>query len=54
GEIQKLLGLTDREYFRSEVLKPLLEQGLLYPTVPDKLTSPKQRYYSVKPEDAKK
>ncbi|MBU4350741.1 putative DNA binding domain-containing protein [Patescibacteria group bacterium] len=54
GEIQKLLGLKDREYFRSEVLKPLLEQGLLHPTIPDKLTSPKQRYYSVKQGDAKK
>ncbi|MBI5555556.1 MAG: putative DNA binding domain-containing protein [Elusimicrobia bacterium] len=53
GEIQKLLGLKDREYFRSEVLKPLIEQGLLHPTISNKLTSPKQRYYSMKPRDKK-
>ena len=47
-EIQEFLGLKDREHFRSEILNPLLEQGLLYPTIPDKLTSPKQKYYSAK------
>lgn len=44
-EIQNFLGLKDREYFRSEILNPL-EQGLLHPTIPGKLTSPKQKYYS--------
>ncbi|HAX62248.1 MAG TPA: AAA family ATPase [Elusimicrobia bacterium] len=47
-EIQEHLGLKDREYVRLEILKPLLEQGLLHPTIPDKLTSPKQKYYSGK------
>ena len=47
-EIQEFLGLKDREHFRSEILNPLLEQGLLHPTIPDKLTSPKQKYYAAK------
>lgn len=46
NEIMGLLGLTHKEYFRTEILNPLLEQGLLHPTIPDKLTSPKQKYYS--------
>lgn len=48
GEIQKFLGLKDREHFRLEILIPLLEQGLLQPTIPDKLNSPRQKYYSGK------
>ena len=48
-EIQEYLGLKDREHFRLEILQPLLEQGLLQPTIPDKLTSPKQKYYSLLP-----
>ncbi len=47
-EIQEFLGLKDREHFRSEILNPLLDQGLLHPTIPDKLTNPKQKYYSAK------
>jgi len=46
GEIQEFIGIGNRDYFRKEILNPLLEQGLLHPTIPDKLTSPKQRYYS--------
>ncbi len=45
-EIQGFLKLSNRDYFRKEILSPLLEQGLLHPTIPDKLTSPKQKYYS--------
>ena len=45
-EIQGFLNLSNRDYFRKEILSPLLEQGLLHPTIPDKLTSPKQKYYS--------
>ncbi len=50
-EIQAYLRLKDRKHFRLEVLNPLLEQGLLHPTVPEKLTSPKQKYYSGKRVD---
>ena len=46
SEIMDFLELTHREYFRSKILNPLLEQGLLHPTIPDKLTSPKQKYFS--------
>ncbi|MDO9517308.1 MAG: hypothetical protein Q7J10_04570 [Methanosarcinaceae archaeon] len=46
SEIMNFLELTHREYFRSKILNPLLEQGLLHPTIPDKLTSPKQKYFS--------
>ncbi|MBI5359186.1 MAG: putative DNA binding domain-containing protein [Planctomycetes bacterium] len=47
GEIQELLGLRDREHFRSEILNPLIKKGLLALTIPDKPNSPKQKYYSV-------
>lgn len=47
NEIMNFLGLKHREYFRSEILNPLLEKGILHPTIPDKLTSPKQKYISV-------
>ena len=47
-KFRSFLGLKHREHFRSEILNPLLEQGLLHPTIPDKLTSPKQKYYSAK------
>ncbi|MBI5559401.1 MAG: putative DNA binding domain-containing protein [Deltaproteobacteria bacterium] len=45
-EIQALIGVSHREYFRKEILTPLLEQGLLHPAAPGKMTSPKQKYYS--------
>jgi ATP-dependent DNA helicase RecG len=43
-EMMAFLGLSHREHFRSVILQPLLEQGLLAPTIPDKPNSPKQRY----------
>ena len=46
GEIQEFLGLKDREYFRIQILTPLVKVGLLHLTSPDKPKSPKQRYYS--------
>lgn len=46
-EMQAFLGLADREHFRSAILMPLLEQGLLAPTIPDKPNSPNQRYIRV-------
>jgi ATP-dependent DNA helicase RecG len=51
-EIQAFLNLKDREYFRKEILIPLVERGLLRLTEPDKPTSPNQRYYAV-PESYK-
>jgi ATP-dependent DNA helicase RecG len=43
-EIQMHLGLKHREHFRSEILQPLLKEGLLIPTIPDKPNSPRQKY----------
>jgi ATP-dependent DNA helicase RecG len=37
-------GRTNRTKFRDQVLRPLLEAGLLEMTVPDKPRSPQQRY----------
>ncbi len=45
-EIMKYLGLNHREYFRAEILKPLLNTGKLKMTLPDKPKSPKQKYYT--------
>lgn len=47
-EMQEFLGLKDREHFRSGILKLLLEKGLLKLTIPDKPTSPNQKYYRAK------
>jgi ATP-dependent DNA helicase RecG len=49
-EIQFFLKINDRKYFRKEILNPLIEKGLLIPTIPDKPTSPNQQYYSYKSE----
>jgi hypothetical protein len=43
-EIQAHIGLNNRDYFRKEILVPLLRQGLLVATIPDKPNSPKQQY----------
>ena len=54
GEIQRFLGLKDREHLRLEILKPLIEKGALLLTIPDKPKSPKQKYFSAKQEEIKK
>ncbi|MGI6393126.1 MAG: Fic family protein [bacterium] len=46
SEIMTYLELTHREHFRSMILNPLIEKGLLFLTIPDKPNSPKQKYYS--------
>ena len=46
AEIQEHLGLKDREHFRKEILNPLLDSGQLLRTLPDKPTSPKQKFYT--------
>jgi len=45
-EIQEFLGLKDRSYFANSILKPLIKGNLLNLTMPDKPTSPNQKYYS--------
>ncbi|MBN1971352.1 MAG: hypothetical protein JXR48_17795 [Candidatus Delongbacteria bacterium] len=45
-EIQNFLELKDREYFRKNILKPLLDDKVLKLTIPDKPNSSKQKYYS--------
>ncbi|MCC2625791.1 MAG: ATP-dependent helicase RecG [Burkholderiales bacterium] len=47
SEMQEFLGLKNRDYFRVSILNPLVEQGKLHLTMPDKPTSLKQKYYSV-------
>lgn len=43
-EIQDALGLRHRETFLDNYLTPMLENGLLDRTIPDKPTSPNQKY----------
>jgi ATP-dependent DNA helicase RecG len=47
-EIQNHIEIKDREYFRRYILQPLLKQEILKATIPDKPSSPKQKYYSTK------
>jgi len=44
-ELQEFCGISSREYFTNNILKPLLETGRLMRTIPDKLKSPNQKYY---------
>ncbi|WP_197051434.1 Fic family protein [Caloranaerobacter azorensis] len=46
SEIQDYIGIKSRRYFREKILNPLIKGGLLKLTIPDKPTSPKQKYYS--------
>jgi len=43
-ELQQALKLNDRKSFRTRYLKPALAQGLVNYTMPEKPTSPLQRY----------
>lgn len=43
-ELQRAVGLRDREHFRKTYLEPLLVAGWLKMTIPDKPRSSKQRY----------
>ncbi len=43
-EMQEHLGLAHREHFRATILAPLLGQGQLELTLPDKPNSPRQKY----------
>ncbi len=43
-ELMGVVGRTNRTKFRDQVLKPLLEEGLVEMTIPDKPRSSNQRY----------
>ena len=45
-EIMNFLNLHHRAYFRTKILNPLIEQGYLKMTMPEKPNSPKQKYYA--------
>jgi len=47
-EIMNYLGLKHREYFRSQILKPLIVSEKLFLAFPEKPKSPNQKYYSTK------
>jgi predicted HTH transcriptional regulator len=44
GDIMAVIGRSNRTKFRDQVLKPLLDDGLLAMTIPDKPTSRLQKY----------
>jgi len=44
--IQDFIGVKDSSYFVKRFLNPLIEDGLLKRTIPNKPTSPNQQYYS--------
>ncbi|WP_038150152.1 Fic family protein [Vibrio litoralis] len=46
-QIQQHLGLKNREYFIKNILKPLIDASKLALTIPDKPTSPKQKFITV-------
>jgi ATP-dependent DNA helicase RecG len=46
-EMQRYYGIATREYFRKNILKPLLDSGKLTMTIPDKPNSRNQRYVTV-------
>ena len=50
-EIQAFLELKDREYFRKEILAPLIKAGKIALTHPDKPRSPNQRYFTLKKDN---
>jgi hypothetical protein len=47
SEMQAHVGIVNRDYFRKDILNPLIEKGLLEPTLRDKPNSPKQQYATV-------
>jgi len=46
SEIMRFLGMSHKTYFRNTILNPMLEQGLLELTIPDRPKSPNQKYRS--------
>lgn len=44
SQLQELLGIKNRDYFRIEYLKPAIEDGFVELTIPDKPNSQHQKY----------
>ena len=53
-EIQNHIKVKNRDYFRKEILNPLIQKDLLKMTIPEKPNSPKQKYYSGKMKNKSK
>ena len=47
AEIAEYCGYKNVKYFADQYLKPMIENGLLEMTIPDKPTSPNQKYVTV-------
>ena len=47
SEIQKHLGIKSERYVCQKLMIPLLSEGCLVRTIPDKPSSPKQKYITV-------
>ncbi|WNL15924.1 ATP-binding protein [Arcobacter cryaerophilus gv. pseudocryaerophilus] len=47
NEIMEYIGLKHREHFRSSILKPMIYNGLLELTIPNKPKSPNQKYKTI-------
>jgi ATP-dependent DNA helicase RecG len=47
-EIQEFLDIKSRSYLNQKIMRPLIEEGSLKLTIPDKPTSKNQKYYSNK------
>ncbi len=45
-EIQVFMKIKDRKYFKRKFLQPLLKNGTLAQTIPNKPSSPNQKYYT--------
>lgn len=48
AEIQKHLNISSERYIRQKLMIPLLEEGRLARTIPEKPSSPKQKYIAIK------
>lgn len=44
ADLMRLCGRSDRTKFRDQVLRPLIDAGLIEMTIPDKPRSSRQRY----------
>lgn len=48
AEMQEFCEFKSEKYFREHVIKPMLDEGLISRTIPNKPKSPNQRYVAVK------